>query len=103
MANFFVAYDLFSPEKNYNALLDEIHTVGRVAELVRSVWYVNTNLDEIALRDRLRTVMQPQDRLLVIAASNANGFGLDRGMWQAVREEWNTSFTPAVEPGTSND
>ena len=88
LRNFFVAYELFAPQKNYTALIDEIYSLGRVAELVRSVWYVKCELDEAAIRDRLRAVLDPQDRLVVIAASNAYGFGLDRALWDAVRAEW---------------
>ena len=88
MRNFFIAYDLAAPETNLDKLVEEILVVGRAAELVRSVWYVKSPLDEKAIRDHLRPLLNPKDQLLIIAATNANGFGLDPGLWEAVKAEW---------------
>ncbi len=95
--NYFVAYNLAEPAETAKGVTDEILTIGRAALLMPSLWYVRSSFKENVIRDRLRAKMTSHDQVLVVAASNALGFGLDVDLWQAVKKEWTTGFTAPVE------
>jgi hypothetical protein len=68
--NLLVSYDLNSPGQNYTTVIDEIKSLGSWANVQKSHWYVSSNLTAIEARDRVSSVMDNNDSLVVIDASN---------------------------------
>ncbi len=72
MANFVVTYDLNGPRPSHKEMDDHISKIvanrGRVLE---TVWWVDFAGTAAQLRDRLRTILGPEDLLLVIEGRSA--------------------------------
>lgn len=69
MKTYIVSYDLIS-EKDYENLIKEIKSFTTWAKPLRSFWLVKTNETASAIRDRLKEVMDNDDKLVVIEAGN---------------------------------
>jgi hypothetical protein len=72
MANFIVTYDLNGPFPSHKKMDEALSRVatkrGRVLE---TVWWVDYPGTAVALRDHLRTILGPEDLLLVIECKSA--------------------------------
>lgn len=64
-----IGYDLRKPGQNYEPLFAEIRSLGEWWHCLDSTWIVKTSLTVEEVRNRLRTQMDTNDQLLVIAAS----------------------------------
>jgi len=72
MANYIVTYDLNGPRPSHKEMDDFLEKLtakrGRVLE---TVWWVDYQGTAAQLRDRLRTIVGPEDLLMVIEAKSA--------------------------------
>lgn len=72
MANFIITYDLNGPTPSHKQMDDHLQSLtanrGRVLE---TVWWVDYPGTAAALRDQVKTILGPEDLLLVIEAKSA--------------------------------
>jgi hypothetical protein len=68
--NLFIAYDLFAPGQNYDAVRDRIKGLGLWHQFQFSLFYVNTELSPSEAFRRVAEVMDDNDRLAVINAAS---------------------------------
>src|SRR5271163_1091381 len=89
--NLFISYDLYKPDRDYADLFKAIKSLGAEwVHLKLTLWFVVTPLSAAAVRARLWTVMQPQDKLIVIDASNNCGswIGIDAEQSNYLKVHW---------------
>lgn len=73
-----ISYDLCKSHKDYDALYKEIKNLGSWCHPVDSTWYVDTALSVEVARDRLKAVMDSDDKLIVTKADAPGAwFNLD--------------------------
>lgn len=69
--NYFVAYDLYAPGQNYNAVCNMIESLGTYAKVQLSLYYLSSDHSMEEIHCRIRSVMDSNDRLAVIWAQDA--------------------------------
>lgn len=67
MAVHMISYDLISPGKNYDNLIEAIKAIGPWAHPLKSQWLVVTSFTQAQTRDYLLPHIDANDRLLVVA------------------------------------
>ena len=60
-----VSYDLRAPGRDYKDLYDEIGRFGSCANPVESTWLIECDLTATQLANRLLTVMDSNDKLII--------------------------------------
>jgi hypothetical protein len=72
MANFVLTYDLNGPRPSHKEMDDFLKalTVNR-GRILETVWWVDYPGTAAQLRDRVKTILGPEDLLLVIEAKSA--------------------------------
>jgi hypothetical protein len=68
--NLFISYDLNSPGQDYSAVINKIQSLGVWAKVQKSHFYVSSNLTAEQARDKVWSVMDNNDTLIVIDTSN---------------------------------
>lgn len=63
-----ISYDLCKPHKDYNSLYKVIKELGSWCHPVESTWYVETVLNAEQVRNRIKAVMDSDDKLIVTKA-----------------------------------
>lgn len=88
--NIFVSYDLYKPGQNYGAVEQEIKKLGNWAKVNLSLWYVNSILSASEAAKRVRAVMDSNDKLIVIDATNNNAhwYNLDDQVSKYMQDQW---------------
>ena len=86
MASYLITYDLSKPDRNYAGLYDAIKAIsGNWAHISESSWViVANNQTTVNIRDRLRNVMDNNDKLFVCKLTG-------EGAWYGVstsQTEW---------------
>lgn len=76
MAVHMISYDLITPGKNYDALIDAIQALGLWAHPLKSQWLVVSQATQSGLRDHLKQFIDANDRLLVVT--------IERQAWAAM-------------------
>lgn len=66
MATKLIAYDLNSPGQNYDALIEQIKSLGTWWHHLDSTWLVKTTKSTKEVRDQLALVTGSDDELLVV-------------------------------------
>ncbi|WP_140985843.1 hypothetical protein [Asticcacaulis tiandongensis] len=79
--NLHISYDLYAPGQNYEKVIAEIKTLGGWAKIHKSYWYVNSTLTASQAVTRLWAVMDRNDSVYVVDATNNNA------SWQNVSDE----------------
>lgn len=69
MPNLFIAYDLYTPGQNYDAVRDAIKRLGTWHQFQLSLFYVNTTMTADEAFTRVNAVMDANDKLAVIDAA----------------------------------
>jgi hypothetical protein len=69
MAALLVGYDLNKPAQNYPGLIEQLKEFGTWWHHLDSTWLVKTVLTPVQLRDRLKSLIDANDELLVIDVS----------------------------------
>lgn len=72
MNNLFISYDLNAPGQHYDRVISAIKELGSWAKLQKSLFYVKTSLSDQQAFDRVHAVMDPNDSLVVVNATNNN-------------------------------
>jgi len=92
LANYIVSYDLNGPRPTHAELDAHIHKAsGHYGRVLETVWYVGTDWSLVELHDHLKSILRPEDRLLVVQASDATWYNLLvrtdslRGAWERHR------------------
>jgi hypothetical protein len=69
--NYFVAYDLHYPGQNYSLVIERIQSLGQYAHMQLSMFYLKSDLTMVEIHNRVREVMDPNDKLAVVWAQDA--------------------------------
>lgn len=77
---FNITYDLHQPGRDYRDLIAEIKKRDW-CKVFESTWFVDTRETADQLCDRLRTKMDQNDNLLVMAAARPYQGWLDQRIW----------------------
>ena len=87
--NLFVAYDLNNPGQNYEKVIAEIKRHGSWVKVEFSLFYLDTNETAPQVRDAVWRVMDSNDKLMVIEATDAAWNGLSKATGDAILQRWN--------------
>lgn len=69
--NYFASYDLNGPRPTHCEMDDHLKKLGPcVLRVLETVWYIKTNKTEAELYQYMNSILSPNDRVLIIAASN---------------------------------
>jgi hypothetical protein len=68
--NLHISYDLNAPHQNYEAVIAKIKELGSWAKIEYSFWYVNSTFTASQARDFLLPVIDSNDTLYVVDATN---------------------------------
>ena len=83
---FLISYDLKAPGRDYNSLYDLIKTAPGLYHCLESTWIISTSLDIKTWSDKIRAVIDSNDRFLIVDITNSvknyaiNGW-LDQKAW----------------------
>jgi CTP synthase (UTP-ammonia lyase) len=89
--NLFISYDLMNPGQNYEKVAAAIRSLGTASKLLLSLWYVKSNHTAEQARDAVAKAADPNDKILVIDATNNRAFpkNIDAAAWKVVLDNWN--------------
>lgn len=79
--NLFISYDLNTPGQDYQKVFEAIKSLGNWAKVQKSFWYVNSNYSASQAVDIVWKVMDKNDSLIVVDATNNNA------SWQNIDNE----------------
>lgn len=77
MNNLFISYDLNSPGQHYDRVISAIKELGSWAKLQKSLFFVKSSFSEQQAFDRVRAVMDSNDSLVVVNATNNNAIWIN--------------------------
>jgi len=88
--NLFVSYDLIQPGQHYDTVIAEIKKLGSWAKVHYSLWYVNSSLSASEAAERVWAVMDRNDKLIVVDATNNNAYwyNLDDEVTNFIKNQW---------------
>ena len=69
-SNLLISFSLQQPKQTYDEVIDTIHALGDWAKVDDCVLYVHSSCSANQACARLWAVMNPQDRLVVVDATN---------------------------------
>lgn len=98
MNNLVISYDLFKQGQNYDAVIAAIKGLsGTWAKIHKSVWYIKTPLSAAQVRDQLQRVIDSNDSLFVVDASNndAAWYNLTDNVSNYLKQNWGATPQPA--------
>lgn len=89
--NLFISYDLIGPNRDYDRIIAEIKKLGAWAKIHKSLWYVNSIQSSSSVASKLKAVMDGNDTLIVIDASNnqAHWYNLIATVPEHILDNWN--------------
>jgi len=79
--NLHISYDLHKPDKNYQAIIAKIKTLGNWAKIHYSYWFVDSGYTAAQARDAIWEAMDSDDSVYVVDATN------NVAAWQNINEE----------------
>ena len=88
--NLFISYDLNSPGQDYEAIFDEIKSLGSWAKVQKSFWYVKSHLTAQEAFDKIRKNIDQNDSLIVVDTNNnsAKWYGLLDEVGSHMKNQW---------------
>lgn len=88
--NIHVSYDLHAPEKNYQAVIAKIKTLGSWAKIQKSFWYLDTSLSAEQVCNAVWSVMDQDDSLYVVDSTNniAYWYNIDPVASSFIQSHW---------------
>lgn len=88
--NLVISYDLYNPGQDYAKVIDTIKTLGSWAKIHKSVWYVNSNHSAAQAVAKVWPVMDKNDSLFVVDATNnsASWQNLNDTVANNIKNEW---------------
>ena len=73
MANFFVSYDLNGPNPTHSEMDEHLGKLnGAAYRVLETVWYIKHSGSANDVYEHARTILSPNDRLLVIEAQRSS-------------------------------
>ncbi|NBI43962.1 CRISPR-associated protein Cas2 [[Haemophilus] felis] len=89
MKNYLISYDLISPKQSYEPLIKEIKSFRYWAKLNFSTWYVKSDLPLDQLSNRLTSIVDEDDVVIVAEMTNlAWSDSLSKEIKNFVLEHW---------------
>ena len=76
MQKHLINYDLFTPGKNYDDLIDAIKAYGYWAKICKSCWAIKSDDSDAQIRTNLKQYIDSNDRLFVCAFDGWASYGL---------------------------
>ena len=70
-----ISYDLINPGQNYAALIQLIKSTGTWAKPLESTWLVKTSDTPKGLYDRLSSVLDRNDKILIMNITKSDYYG----------------------------
>lgn len=86
--NLLIAYDLIAPGQNYSTVTDAIRSLGAWYKLQYSLFYVQSDLPMEEAYNRIRLVMDPDDKLVVAHAADMMFGRYDPSDIAALQNAW---------------
>lgn len=88
--NLVVSYDLYNPGQDYSKVIEAIKSLGSWAKIHKSVWYVNSAYTASQATDKVWAVMDRNDSLFVVDATNNNAAwqNLSDEVSSHIRDQW---------------
>ena len=88
--NLFVSFDVHDIAREPSLILGAIEELGQAVRLFSCTWYVRSNLSASEAAERVWDVMEPEDRLLVIDATQQEvaTLNLDERCTQWMMNRW---------------
>jgi len=88
--NLHISYDLMESGKNYEEVIAKIKELGNWAKIEYSFWYVNSTYTAAQARDHVKSVLDNNDKLYVVDASNGSAawHGLSDEVGNFIRDKW---------------
>jgi hypothetical protein len=86
--NLFISYDLVDPGQNYHELIERIKGLGSYYHAQQSLWYVNTEFAPEFVHQHLMQVMDRNDKLMVVNATNAIMYPAPPDHVEAINRVW---------------
>lgn len=68
--NLHVSYDLYAPDKNYEAVIKAVKSLGLWAKIHKSYWYVNSPHSAREAVDIVWAAMDGNDTVYIVNATN---------------------------------
>ena len=93
--NVFISYDLHTPGKNYEKVIERIKSFGNWAKVHKSYWYIRSNHSCEYIANRIWEVRDPNDSIMVINTSTDNSYwyNVDSDVSKFMQKNW-ASFLP---------
>jgi hypothetical protein len=90
VANLFISYDLHNPGQHYERVATAIKHLGSWAKVQKSYWYLSTNLTAKQVADAVWKVMDTNDSLFVVDATNNDAacYGVDQQVGKFMSDHW---------------
>lgn len=87
--NLFITYDLIKT-KDYPAVHDAIKALGSWAKVTESNWYVNSIYSAEDAAKKVKTVMDNDDKLIVVDASHNKfyAYNIDSKVLKFMQDQW---------------
>lgn len=88
--NLFISYDLNSPGQSYDKVIEKIKSLGSWAKVQKSFWYVKSEYSSTQAVDIVWPMMDSNDSLIVIDATNHNASwqGLSTEVAEHIIKKW---------------
>lgn len=88
--NLHISYDLNDPGQNYDRVIESIKSLGEWAKIHYSYWYVNSELSASQACDAVSAVMDHNDSLYVVDATNNHAAwkNLSDKVSNFIRDKW---------------
>lgn len=89
--NLHVSYDLIAPEKNYDAVIEAVKSLGGWAKIHKSFWYVDSKYTASQAVDIIKRAADANDKIYVVDATNNNASWVNLGPEAAayIQQHWN--------------
>lgn len=90
MNNLFISYDLISPGQRYDKVTEEIKKHGAWAKVHLSLFYVNSSQSAEQFAKNVWSVMDSNDKLIVIDATNNTSYfyNLEPDVANMIKDQW---------------
>lgn len=83
-----VSYDLKKPDRDYNPLYSLLKTAPSWWHYLESTWIIRTNETVQAWADKIRTVVDPSDYVIIIDITNKPRQGwLPMEAWEWIKDQ----------------
>ena len=88
--NLHISHDLNVPGQNYEAVIEQIKSLGNWAKIHKSFWYVSSDYTARQAADKVWAVMDASDTVYVVDATNneAAWHNLSKEVYEFILDKW---------------